>query len=107
MYEWAKRLTDAKNKWQFLDPPNTAVFTSARVLDGEDWVHYVAHDDQDGAWQFHPFSGPTSEAEATVVSLERMLKLDPSIEELADLPLGWHAWRDDENSPWARAPTQS
>jgi hypothetical protein len=83
------------------------VFTSTRVLDGEERIHYVAHDDQDGSWQFHPFSGPTSEEEAQVVSLERIVMLDPSVEELADLPLGWHAWRDAEDAPWTRAPTES
>jgi hypothetical protein len=24
---------------------------------------------------------------------------------LADLPLGWHAWRESTGSPWHRAPT--
>ena len=44
----------AEDKWPFLDPPNTAVFTSVRILDDEDWVHYVTHDQEDGARQFHP-----------------------------------------------------
>ncbi len=44
---------------------------------------------------------------AVVVSLERMLAIEPRIEELADLPLGWRAWRDSENAPWERAPKQA
>ena len=77
-----------------------------RILDEEDWVHYVTHDLDDGAWQFHPLSGPASVQEAAVVSLERMLDIEPRIEELADLPLGWHAWRDNQNAPWSRARKQ-
>jgi hypothetical protein len=95
-------MTDGK--WPFMDPPNTAVFTSVRILDEKDWVHYVTHDEEDGAWQFHPFGGPTTMKEAAVISLEHMLRIDPRIEELADLPLGWQAWRDSKSASWTRAP---
>jgi hypothetical protein len=77
-----------------------------RILDEKDWVHYVTHDQDDGAWQFHPVRGPASMQEAAVVSLKRMLEIEPRIEELADLPLGWHAWRDNQNASWTRAPKQ-
>lgn len=33
-----------------------------------------------------------------------MLRIEPKLEELADLPYGWHAWRDDENARWTREP---
>ncbi len=89
--------------WPFTDPPNVAVFTSTRILDGDDWIHYVTHDEEDGAWQFHPYSGPTPEVDARVVSLELITQLDERILELADLPLGWHAWRDQRGAPWQRS----
>ncbi len=90
--------------WPFQDATNTAVFTSRRIVDGEAWVYYVTHDEDDGSWQFHPHSGPTSEAEACVVGLGSMLNLEPRIAELADLPLGWHAWRKTPDGPCQRAP---
>jgi hypothetical protein len=90
------------NAWLFKEPPNVAVFTSKRIVEGRDWIHYVTHDEEDGAWQFHPYSGPTSEAEASLVSLQTILRLDPSIVELADLPIGWFAWRDDPKGRWQR-----
>jgi hypothetical protein len=89
--------------WPFSDPPNVAVFTSVRLLEGDDWVHYVTHDEDDGAWQFHPFSGPTSEHESAVISLAEMLNIEPRISELADLPTGWHAWRERKDGEWTRA----
>lgn len=88
--------------WPFPDPPNVAVFTSKRIIEGRDWVHYVTHDPEDGAWQFHPYGGPTPEAESAVVSLRTMVELDPAITELSDLPLGWHAWRDARWGQWKR-----
>ena|SRR6266704_5141340 len=89
--------------WPFLDPPNTAVFTSQSIVREQEWIYHVTHDEDDGAWQFHPYGGPASEADASVVSLEEILVLDPTIAELADLPLGWCAWRERENSPWMRS----
>ena len=90
--------------WPVRDDPATAVFTSSRILDGIDWVYCVSHDLDDGAWQFHPYSGRTSEEEARVVSLKSMLAIEPRIAELADLPLGWHAWRTDQRDSWQFAP---
>ena len=104
MYESGKNLNGSNRPWTFLDPPNTAVLTSVRILDEEDWMHYVTHDQEDGAWQFHPYSGPTSEEESADVGLEHMLRIEPRLEELAELPLGWHAWRDSKSDPWTRAP---
>jgi hypothetical protein len=39
-----------------------------------------------------------------VVSLRSVVALDPSLAELADLPLGWQAWRDQPTGQWNRAP---
>ncbi len=88
--------------WCFDAPPNVAVYTSRSILDGEECICYVSHDEGDGAWQFHPPGGPTRTEEARVVSLSTMVGIDATITELADLPLGWHAWRDTKNSEWHR-----
>jgi hypothetical protein len=89
-------------QWPFSDPPNLAAFTSKGILAGRDWVYYVSHDEDDGAWQFHPKSGPASEEDAAVAGLKTLLDLDQSLAQIADLPLGWCAWRDDESSEWQR-----
>ena len=89
--------------WPFLDPPNVAVFTSKKILHNGDWIYYVTHDKEDGAWQFHPHSGLTPEDDAAVTSLKNIVNLDESIRKLADLPVGWHAWRETPESKWKRA----
>jgi hypothetical protein len=99
-----QEVNEANRHWPFLDPPNTAVFTNVRILDGEDWIHFVTHDEEDGAWQFLPSRGQATMKEAAVVGLKRMVDIEPRLEELADLPLGWHAWRESKNEPWTRAP---
>ena len=87
--------------WPFSDPPNVAVFTSKKIMDHGDWIERATHDEDDGAWQFHPQSG-TTESEALVVSLKSITEMDPSVLSLADLPLGWCAWRKAKNEPWHR-----
>lgn len=89
--------------WAFPDPGKTAVFTSVRVIDGEEWIYYVSHDADDGSWQFHPYSGPTPMEEARVVGLREIVAMEPRLAELADLPLGWHAWCDSPEAEWQRA----
>jgi hypothetical protein len=89
--------------WPFQDPPNVAVFSSKAVINEGQWIHYVSHDEEDGAWQFHSIDGaPASDSDARVVSLRSMLQRDDSIRLLADLPLGWCAWRQNKDAPWQR-----
>lgn len=93
--------------WRFSDPPNVAVFTSHAIARGVDWIYYVSHDEDDGGWQFHGKSGITSPEDAALVALSTIVVLDRRLEELADLPIGWCAWRDEPSAPWQRAPIES
>lgn len=95
-------------EWKFDDPENVAVYTTKGIMKGGKFISYVSHDDDDGAWQFHDDTpGSVPESEAMIVSLKRMVELDSTIAELADLPLGWHAWRVSINSAWSRAPIET
>jgi hypothetical protein len=92
--------------WPFEDPPNVAVITVRAIIERRDWIAYVSHDSDDGGWQFHTSEpGPPREADAAVVALREIVRLDESVAELADLPLGWHAWRAAKNAPWQRSET--
>lgn len=88
------------SNWLFDDPPNLAVITTYHVFEGAP-ILYVSHDEDDGGWQF--LTGEiASEADAKVVSLKRIIYLDSSITELADLPLGWIATRSRVGDIWQR-----
>jgi hypothetical protein len=88
------------SRWLFDDPPNVAVLTTYQVLKGET-ILYVSHDEEDGSWQFH--TGETvNESDAKVVSLKRIVELDCSVMQLADLPLGWVATRLEADAVWQR-----
>ena len=88
---------------KFSEPPNLAVITTNRVLEGSPIV-LVTHDEDDGGWQF--LCGTTNDtADGRVVSLAGIVSLDASLEELADLPLGWSASRAKPGDPWVRVKT--
>jgi hypothetical protein len=92
-----------KAEWVFADPKNVAVFTTAQAMRLRQPVLRVTHDDDDGAWQFHTGVQPVSTADMMIVALEEMVEHDPTISELADLPCGWFAERDNLGSPWRRS----
>jgi hypothetical protein len=91
------------DNWPFDDPPNVAVITTRSVIKDNAPILLVAHDEEDGAWQFLP-GGPVREEDARVVALRRILDLDPGVAELADLPSGCEASRITPADPWQRRP---
>jgi hypothetical protein len=92
--------------WPFDEAPNVAVVTTRQVTEDNAPILLVSHDEEDGGWQFLP-GGPVLEENARVVALRRIWLLDPSVGELADLPMGWQASRSSPLDPWRRAPRSS
>ena len=75
-------MTAADPDWPFDDPPNVAVITIRQIIRGEHIVDYVAHDDDDGAWQFLNRAVNFKMADAMLVGLSEMVKFDSSLREL-------------------------
>jgi hypothetical protein len=93
----------ARDDWPFDDPPATGVVTIVKVQGDGQPVLLVTHDEADGGWQF--LCGTTDRAvDVRTVDLEAMVRTDPSLREIADLPLGWRAWRASVKAPWRRGP---
>ena len=90
------------DNWPFSDPRNLATITTRAILYDNDWIALVFHDADDGGWQFLGPEGAPHIDEAMVVGLDHLLEKDRSIAELADLPLGWKAWRESPDAPWQR-----
>jgi hypothetical protein len=86
--------------WPFDQPRNCAVFTTQQVLEGSEPILHVTHDFDNHGWQF--LGSEAREKEAKIIALHEAVELDPSVFQLADLPPGWHAWRDSIDSPWRR-----
>ncbi|MGE5405405.1 MAG: hypothetical protein ACM3PP_10770 [Candidatus Saccharibacteria bacterium] len=87
--------------WPFQDSKDVMVITTKQVVLAGKPILYVSHDLDDGMWQFHDGSD-VSEDDAMILSLEEIVSIDESILILADLPLGWCAWRETGSNPWRR-----
>jgi hypothetical protein len=93
--------SNAQTKKEFKDPLNTAVFTTKYVTEDNKEITYVTHELEDGSWQF--FSDDNFEdfsKVAKLVSLNNIIKIDKSVLEIADLPLGYYATRKNRKEKW-------
>ena len=88
--------------WPFSDAPNVASFTVRDIVQKKKPILLVCHDSDDGSWQFLPDES-VSTADAMVVALREIVELDPTLVELADLPLGWRTSRPTQQSAWTRS----
>lgn len=86
----------------FKEDPNLGVITTAPVLAGAP-IMMVSHDVDDGGWQF--LCGTTNDpTDGRIVHLQEILAMDPTVSEVADLPLGWIAFRSTVGGEWTREP---
>ena len=93
--------TSSLFNWKFPDDPHARVFLSETVNKGTEPVTFVLHDAEDGAWQF--LGNSMSDGGGPVIScFHHPIDRDPSLAELADLPLGWYAERGRVGEPWTR-----
>jgi len=92
--------TSSLFNWKFSDPPHTGVYLSKTVNNGSEPVTFVSHDAEDGAWQL--LGDSMSDPGGVISCFHHPIDRDPSIAELADLPLGWYAERDKVGDPWIR-----
>jgi hypothetical protein len=85
--------------WPFDQAPDVAAITTRQVLREGLPVLRVVHYDDDHSWAFT--CGTTNApADGLVVDMACMLSLDSSLAEVADLPPGWGACRDQPGDDW-------
>jgi len=96
--DWVR---NPKDFWRFDQPKNCAAITVRQIIHENHPVLYVTHDADDHGWQFLTLDVPRQE-DGKVVALGEMIEMDPTLNDLADLPPGWHAWRKSPRDPWIR-----
>lgn len=96
-WEFLQPLLDRNTDFWFYEKRNLGVYTTRQVLEGEP-VLYVYHN-EDGDWQFHSSANPDVN-DAKLVSLESLVKLDPTLNNIYFLQYGWNAWRNGVDDDW-------
>ena len=97
-WKFKQPLLDRNTDFKFYEERNLGVYTTKQVLDGEP-ILYVYHNN-DGDWQFHSCDDPDVE-DAKLVSLEQIVKLDSSVNEVYFLQYGEKAWRESKDDEWS------
>ena len=63
-------------------------------------ILYVTHEADDGAWQFLCGFKDHTNSNIKIISLKQATEIDPSINDLYDMPLGVGAERKSKQSKW-------
>lgn len=88
----------AETSFRFNEPNDTACISCVHVTNKNTPILYVSHD-QDGIWQFL-CGGTHTVQDAQVVSLENIVTLDSSINQLSDMSIGVSAERKTVTGKW-------
>jgi len=88
-------------EWPFDQEPNVAALTTRQVLEGLP-ILYVTHYEDDHSWSFVCGTTDDYEKDGRLICMAEVLKLDATLREVADLPPGWYARREDRHSEWHR-----
>src|SRR5262245_2557022 len=89
-----------KTIFKYQEPENMACFTCDHVIDGQRPILYVSHHSEDGTWQFMCGQSDHTEANAKIISLKQATEIDPTINDLYEMPLGVGAERETTKSQW-------
>lgn len=93
------------SKWPFDGgrfPSDLGVIAHRSLLTGVETPRLVTHD-QDGWWQALDGASPAEPDHAVVACMMCLVELHPELAELADLPPGWAAEREQPGERWSRS----
>jgi hypothetical protein len=72
----------------------------SHVLEERVPILRVTHDDEDGMWQFLCGAPDHESHHAKIIALVQAVELDPSVNELNEMPCGDGATREAINAQW-------
>jgi hypothetical protein len=82
-----------------------AILTTPDIAQDKVPVLWVVHQPYPYGWAFLPPSGDIGPRPA-MISKEEALRIDPSLEEIRRLPVGWQARRNSVQDKWTLSPWQ-
>lgn len=87
--------------WPFHEPERKPALTTSQVIGKLQPIRVVIHEAEDGIWRFLTGGGYGAE-DVLCASLREIMDVDPTVGEVADLPLGWRAERERVGGAWRR-----
>jgi hypothetical protein len=94
-----------EDDWPFDQGPRAAAITTRQVLNDGLPIRRVTHYSDEHDWAF--VCGTTDATEdGRVIVMEEVLRIDPTLRTIADLPPGWTACREHVGGQWNRFPNE-
>ncbi|MDH5573574.1 MAG: hypothetical protein OEY89_17550, partial [Gammaproteobacteria bacterium] len=87
------------NDWPFDKPEDHLVITLKEISNKETPILYVRHFKDDSDWLFIKLDEAVIE-DYTTVPISTIIDIDPTVKEIANIPPGWHAWRESIDDEW-------
>jgi hypothetical protein len=94
-----KKTDSTKTAFKFKDSATKACFVCDHVLDKKRPILYAAHD-AEGDWQFLCGQDDHTEKNAKIISLKQVTELDPTVNDLYEMPLQVGAERKSVKDKW-------
>lgn len=94
-----KSAGDSAAAYQFAESENTACFTCRHVVREGAAILRVTHDADDGGWQFL-CGGDHAEDDALILGMGEIVRIDPSVNGLHEMPEGVGASRESREGEW-------
>jgi len=91
-----------KSEYKFKEKRNTACFTCVHVMTKSKPIIFVSHNEDDSSWEFTCGANGHPDEEIKVISLEEATDIDHSINELAGMPEGVCAARENIGLKWIK-----
>ena len=86
--------------FKFKEPANTACFVCDHVLKKERPILFVSHGNEDSNWQFLCGHEDHNEKNIRIISLQQVVDLDSSLNDLWEMPVGVSAEREKIGDGW-------
>jgi hypothetical protein len=94
-------MNEMSDDWPFDQAPNVAAITTRQVLEDGMPILRVTHYGDDHSWAF--VCGTTSNTEdGRAIGMAEAVSIDRGLLDIADLPPGWSAWREQIGGEWHR-----
>lgn len=97
---FGQKKSDSKAvEFKFKEEETRPTFVCSHVLNKEKPILYASHD-SDGDWQFLCGEDNHTEADANVISLKQAVELDPTVNDLYEMPKNVGAERKSIKDKW-------
>lgn len=94
-------MSETDPDWPFDQEKNVAAISTKQVVDQGLPILLAIHYEDDHSWAFL-CDTTDEEGDSTLITMEQITMMDPSLKSIADLEPGWVAYRESIEDEWEK-----